>query len=150
MPGKLHDGGNAFGADDATTGHSSQKPGGHRCAAKTARLYRNRILSIQQARRKAVFFTRDRYQKIKQKDFIIISLLYAHDGALNHALEFHCWLGIDLLIRPCRVRRVVKTPVMPVHLARKRWTGLVRVAADGYYGLHRLLQKVVHVLRSMS
>src|SRR4051812_15635565 len=46
--------------------------------------------------------------------------------------------------------RVVKPPVMPIHLPRKDWTRLISVAADSDNRLNWLLQKIVYVLRAMS
>src|SRR5436190_3150034 len=44
---------------------------------------------------------------------------------------------------------IIKAPVMPVHLARKHRTCLIRIAAYGDHGLHLLVEEFAEVLGVM-
>lgn len=48
------------------------------------------------------------------------------------------------------MRRIVERPVVPVHLARKHWTRLIRIAADRDDGFHGLAKEFIHVLGRMA
>lgn len=65
---------------------------------------------------------------------------------IAHATEY----GESLLGSAGRVRGIVETPMMPVHLAGKHRTHLVGIAAHGDDGLDRLMEELVQVLRLVA
>ena len=69
-----------------------------------------------------------------------------HPDLVAHLAENSQLFLLDAL----RVRRIVETPVVAVHLAGEHRTRLVGVAANRNHGLDILLEKFVHVLAMVS
>jgi hypothetical protein len=55
-----------------------------------------------------------------------------------------------LLARTLRMRRILKPPVMPLHLPREHRTNLVGVSADRNYRFNGTIQKLVQMLAAVT
>lgn len=48
------------------------------------------------------------------------------------------------------MRRIIKTPVVPVQLSREHRARLIRISTNSDHSLHRLLEEIVHVLAMVA
>src|SRR5712671_5545007 len=75
---------------------------------------------------------------------ITLGIKTASGIRLEHASDLVAHPAEDgefLLVGAGGVRRIVKAPVMPVHLAGEHWTRLIRIAADRDDRLHLLVEE---------